>query len=81
MAILQKVTKYEPVQVDQGQLMTIAEAAIMLGITGAGVRSAMDRGELHEYIDDERTWQGRRLVMRAEVEKLAENRVDAILRQ
>ncbi len=74
MAILQRVIKYEPVKIDQGELMTIEEAARVLGITNAGIRSAMNRGELDEFIDDERTWQGRRLVRRDQVNRLAAER-------
>lgn len=75
MAILQRVVKYEPVPAGvEYEFITLEEAAKMLGITNAAVRLAMNSGRLTEFIDTDKTWQGRRLALRSEVLALAAER-------
>ncbi len=68
--ILKRVVRYIPALISRDEFITMEEASKILGISNQGIRSALNRGELDEYIDDERTYQGRRLVLRAQVEKL-----------
>ena len=68
---IKRVT-YEDVDIPPDALMTIREAAEVLGMTMQGVDSALNRGELQEIINPQSQGkqQGRRLVLRAEVERL-----------
>ena len=66
---------YEDVDLEPSDVMGIAEAAKALGMTIQGVGASINRGQLTEIIDpDAVTQQGRRFVLRAEVEPLAEAR-------
>jgi hypothetical protein len=64
-----KRVSYEEIELDRADLMTLTEAAEILGLTLPGVISAMDRGRLSEIINDEapNPQHGRRLVLRADV--------------
>ena len=53
-------------------VLTLAEAAKLLGVSVQAVAQALDRGALTTVIDpDAPSRQGRRLVLRAEVEAMA----------
>jgi len=57
------------VNIDESDLLTMAEAAEMLGLTIPGVSVAVDRGRFTAIIDTEAPpRQGRRLLLRSEVE-------------
>lgn len=74
---IRRVT-YETIDVDRDELMTLTDAAKMLGISIPGLRSAMDRGQFTEYVDpDALTTKHRRFVLRAEVEAETERRARA----
>lgn len=49
MIVYKQKTILEPVEMDETKLCTQAEASKILGITAAGVRSAMDAGRLPTY--------------------------------
>lgn len=66
---------YEVVEVEPRELMSIANASRVLGMTIDGVRSAIDRGKLTVFIDPEALEQRyRRFVLRSEVEEMAARR-------
>ena len=72
MALLEKVIEYRPSKVDRSELITVAEAARLLGMnTRTGVINAMNRGRLQEFVDDQASYHARRLVRRSEVEAWA----------
>jgi hypothetical protein len=57
------------VELKPGEVMTIAEAARQLGVYTQAVSLALDRGDLTVLIDpDAPKRQGRRLVLRSEIE-------------
>lgn len=58
---------YEDVAVDPNELVTLAYAARILGMSKPGVINALERGMLTEIIDDERTYHGRRLILKSEL--------------
>jgi hypothetical protein len=65
---LEKVVRsIEVVDLPEDDMITIAEAALLTGMTGAGIRSALNRGSLTEYHDPLKHWHEYRLVSRAEV--------------
>jgi len=66
---------YQEIDIDRGQLMTMAEAGRMLGITLSGVISAIERGGLTEIVDDEARFHGRRLLLKSEVEKMVNRKL------
>ncbi len=58
----------EPIEIKEGELITQTEAAEVLQITSAGVRSAMDAGRLPTYFVD--SFHGR-MTLREVVERMA----------
>ena len=68
------VTDYQPVDLSREDVVTIAEAAKALGLTMPGVIRAIERGVLTEVIDDNASYHGRRLLLRAEVNQLVEQK-------
>jgi hypothetical protein len=78
MAYLVKTTGYQPLDIDRDDLLSISEAADVLGLTLPGLIAAMNRGELREVIDDEAPmyWRDRRFVLRSEVEAARERRAE-----
>ena len=71
-----KKTRYEPADVAEEELITIKDAAELLGMTMPGVIAAIQRGAFTEIINREAVnpQHGRRLLLRAEVEADAERR-------
>lgn len=69
MTLLKRIVSYEPAEswVTDSDLVTIDQAAKMLEMGESGVRSAIARGKLTEYVDDTKTWKARRLLLRSEV--------------
>lgn len=67
---------YEPVEVDEGDLVSVVDAARRLGITMPGVIAAINRDELAEVVDEEAPHrrQNRRFVLRSSVEEAVEAR-------
>jgi hypothetical protein len=63
-----RVVKYTPWNGNRSELVTLAEAAQITGLTLPGVVNAVARGVLTEIIDDREVFHGRRLLIRAEVE-------------
>ena len=75
MRLQKRVVFYEDVDLEAEDVVAISEAARLLGMTIQGVGAAINRGQLTEIVDpDAITQQGRRFVLRAEVEPLAEAR-------
>ncbi len=71
-----KVTDYRPVDLAESDVMPISEAAKQLGMTMPGVIRAIERGALTEVIDDSAAYHARRLVLRKEVERLLQSRLN-----
>ena len=69
-----RVTGYKPVHLTEEDLMTVAEAARTLGLSMPGVIRAIERGTLTEVIDENASYHGRRLLLKAEVKRLARER-------
>jgi len=67
-----KTITYEEREFQPDELITIAEAARMLGMTVQGVGSMINRGVLTEVLAPvkSRIYQNRRMIVRAEVEKM-----------
>lgn len=75
MEFQKRVVTYELVDLDPADLVGISAAAKTLGMSMAGVRSAINRGNLTEIIDpDALSHRGRRFVLRSEIMKLAARR-------
>lgn len=67
-----KTVVYKDIDVDPGELVSMLEAAKMLGMTSPGVSSAMARGMLREVVDsDAFKWRGRRFLFREDVAAFA----------
>jgi hypothetical protein len=75
MRLQKRVITYEDVSIDANELVTIREASEMLGISLAGVRSAIARDAFTEIIDVEAIERNRRYnaryLVRSEVEAAA----------
>ena len=71
-----KKTRYEPADVAEDDLITIKDAAELLGMTMPGVIAAIQRGVFTEIINREaiNPQKGRRLLLRSEVEAEVERR-------
>ena len=67
MIVLKRRIEYDVVEMPDDELVNIVQAAALLGISEGGVRSAMARGVLTEYVDEDKSWHGRRLVSRKEL--------------
>ena len=75
MKLQKRVVLYEDVEVEADDVLGISEAAGILGMTIQGLGAAINRGQLTEIVDpDAVAPQGRRFVLRSEVEPLAERR-------
>lgn len=75
MRLQKRVVSYEDVDLKAEDVLTISEAARLLDMTIQGLGAAINRGQLTEIVDpDAITQQGRRFVLRSEVEPLAERR-------
>lgn len=68
-----RVVEYHDLEVSPEALVTVTEAAKILGMSKPGVISAIERGALSEVIDTEGGYRGRRL-LRHEVEEMARAR-------
>ncbi len=70
--MLQKRTiVYEPIEIARADLMTIQDAARALGISHTAIILRIERGGLTMILDEAApSRQGRRLVLRAEVDAL-----------
>ena len=68
-----RVVEYRDAEFLPEELVSVTEAAKMLGMTKPGVISAIERGVLTEIVDMERGYRGRRL-LRKEVETMRERR-------
>ena len=64
---------YEEANLSKYELMTQAEAAKRLGITVAGVRSAMDSGHLPTVFVPGKRW---RVTLRSAVEEMAREKAE-----
>ena len=65
---MQEVQQLVPYDGSPEDLVTMAEAAKMLGISVQGVSVAMGRGSFPTVVyDTQKTWGGRRLLVRSEV--------------
>jgi hypothetical protein len=75
MRLQKRVTTYEDVSIDANELVTIREAAEMLGMGLSGVRGAIDRRVFTEIIDLDAIERNRRYnaryLLRSEVEAAA----------
>ena len=73
-----KHVSYRPADVDPEELVTLTEAAEMLGLTIPGVIAAIQRGAFTEIINREarNPQHRRRLLLRAEVEADARRRAE-----
>lgn len=71
-----RVVGYETVSVEADDLLSLSQAAQVMGLTIPGVIAAIQRGELTELVDPNAEYQqqGRRFVLREEVEAGAEAR-------
>lgn len=68
---IRRVT-YEDVEIDPGDVVSMREAADILGMTTQGVGSAMNRERLTELVDpDASRAKERRYLLRKEVDELA----------
>ncbi len=74
MTYLIKETTFRPTTMTEKDVMTISEAARVLGMTMPGVIRAIERGALTEVKDDSASYHGRRLVLRGEIERLVRDR-------
>lgn len=72
-----KKISYEDVELDRADLVTLAEAGRMTGLTMPGIASAISRGQLTEIIDPDAGYHGRRLLLRSEVVNFKHGRVVA----
>lgn len=72
MTYQKKVTVYQPTDLSQKEVMSVADAARALNMTMPGVIRAIERGVLTEIVDDEASYHNRRLLLRSEVERLAQ---------
>jgi len=66
---------YENIDVDRADLVTLAEAVRITGLTLPGISNAIARGQLTEIIDSSAGYHGRRLLLRSEVERFEHGRV------
>jgi hypothetical protein len=74
--MLQKrVVTYEPITIERADLVTLAEAVRITGLTSPGLIRAVERGQLTEIIDTDAGYHGRRLLLREEVERFRHGRV------
>jgi len=80
MKLLRRVISYVEVGCESEEIMSVMEAARVLGMTNQVVVSLVDRGRLTELVDTEapNPRRGRRYLLRAEVEELAERQRLAI---
>ncbi|MEJ2600593.1 MAG: hypothetical protein P8Z00_19825 [Anaerolineales bacterium] len=69
MGFKMRKTTYVDVDIDRSKLMTLTEAAEMIGITLPGVIRAIERGSFTEIIDEDAGYHNRRLLIRDEVEE------------
>jgi len=78
MTFVVKRTEYESIEIDPADLITIKDAAELLGLTMPGVVAAIQRGAFTEVINEDAVnpQKGRRLLLRAEVEADAERRAE-----
>lgn len=74
MDLMMRVVKYVPVTVEESEMMTIAQAAALLGLDEGAVRANIARGALTEYVNGGKSYHGRRLLLRSEVEGYALSR-------
>jgi hypothetical protein len=64
---------YEDIDVDRGDLMTLAEAAREIGISLSTMRNHVSTGRFTCILDLDKTWQDHRLVLKTEVEQWIED--------
>ncbi len=81
MAYKKRVTTYVEVDVQPGELVTLADAAKMLDMSMPGLIRAIERGALTEIIDEEAGYHGRRLLLPAEVERFKRERREEVARE
>jgi hypothetical protein len=62
-------TIYEDIDVDPDELMTVADAARELGVALSTMKSNVTAGRFTVIIDPDKTWQGRKLLLKKEVEE------------
>lgn len=62
-------TVYEDIDVDPDDLMTVADAARELGVALSTKKSNVTAGRFMVIIDPDKTWQGRKLLLKKEVEE------------
>lgn len=72
-----RVISYEVVDLPRADLVTVAEAAELTGLSMPGVIRAVERGQLTEFVDEAAGYHGRRLLLRVEVEHYQRGRVVA----
>jgi hypothetical protein len=66
--------EYDEIELDQDELMTIAQAAQELGVSMNTVQANLDANRFTEIIDSDKTWQSRRLLLKTEVEAWKEKK-------
>jgi hypothetical protein len=60
---------FEDIDVDPDELMTFAEAARELGVGLYTVKTNVEAGRLTMIVDEDKSWQGRRLVLKKEIKR------------
>lgn len=74
MGLKMRKTTYVDVDIDRSKLITLTEAAEIIGMTLPGVIRAIERGTLTEIIDEDAGYHNRRLLIRDEVEEFKKTR-------
>ncbi len=65
---------YRDAEISPKEVIPVSEAAKILGLSMPGVIRAIERGVLTEVRDTNATWRGRRLLLRKQVEQIAQER-------
>lgn len=66
-----RLVSYVPWSGDPAELVTLAQAAEISGLTMPQLIHSIERGALTEVVNRKAGYHGRRMLLRAEVEKLA----------
>lgn len=74
MGFKMRKTTYVDVDIDRSKLVSLSEAAEIIGMSLPGVIRAIERGALTEIIDEDAGYHNRRLLVRSEVEEFKKTR-------